>query len=94
MYVLIYLFNFFVVVVIYVTVSPIRSTMLRLQDTWIKFIIIIIIIIVVVIIFFIYLFFYCCYYYYYYLNNHFAMHVCFLLDKPILSVYWSAFDHT
>ena len=47
---LIYLFNFVVVVVIYVTVSPIRSTMLKLQDTWIKFIIIIIIIIIVVII--------------------------------------------
>ena len=47
---LISLFNFFVVVVIYVTVSPIRSTMLKLQDTWIKFIIIIIIIIIVIII--------------------------------------------
>ena len=48
--VLIYLFNFVVVVVIYVTVSPIRSTMLKLQDTWIKFIIIIIIIIIIIVV--------------------------------------------
>ena len=37
------LFLFFV---IYVTVSPISNTMLKLHDTWIKFIIIIIIIII------------------------------------------------
>ena len=41
MYVLIYLFKFFFV--IYVMVSPISNTMLKLYDTWIKFIIIIII---------------------------------------------------
>ena len=46
MYVLIYLIFF--VVVIYVTVSPIRNTMLKLHNSSIKFIIIIIIIIIII----------------------------------------------
>ena len=33
----------------YVTVSPISNTMLKLRDTWIKFIFIIIIIIIIII---------------------------------------------
>ena len=49
MYVLINLFDYYHFFVIYVTVSPIRNTMLKLQDTRIKFLIIIIIIIIIII---------------------------------------------
>ena len=40
----------YILVFFYVTVSPISNTMLKLHDTWIKFIIIIVIIIIIIII--------------------------------------------
>ena len=44
------MYLYFLFFVIYVTVSPISNTMLKLHNTWIKFIIIIIIIVIIIII--------------------------------------------